>query len=182
MTDRCVHIHQPVTPPFFIFLLKGQLESVASANITCRHPGSCDLPLPAGVAGGSSCPHGGLGLRGVAGLGLLGLPDSERPAEEPNPGPAHLPERRRSTAPPVNGTGDAAKEGLPASSAPGAGLLLAALAGPPQPAHLLPGLQALEQGRNTAMERQRELWDGVAPSGTAALLQGQWSCANSKWK
>lgn len=83
----------------------------------------------------------------MAGLGLLGLLDSKRPAEEPNPGPPNLPERCRSAAPPVYWARDAVEEGLSAPAAPGVGLLPAALAGPPQPSHLLPGLQALEQGR-----------------------------------
>ena len=80
----------------------------------------------------------------MAGVGLCLLPYTQRPAAQPVAGPAHLPEQRSAAAPPVQWTGDAAEEGLPAPPAAGAHLLPAALAGSPDPPHLLPGVQAVE--------------------------------------
>lgn len=84
----------------------------------------------------------------MAGVSLHHFPFFERPAAEPVSGPPHILKWRRPAPPFVQRSGDSAEARLPAPASSGTCFLPAAMAGPSEPAHLLFGLQTVEQGEH----------------------------------
>lgn len=95
-----------------------------------------------------SCAHGEGSIWGVAGVSLCYFPYSKWPAAQPVFGPPHIFKWCCSAPPSLEWTRDTAETWLFAPSSLGVGLLLAALAGSSDLAHLLPSLQTMEQGNS----------------------------------
>lgn len=100
----------------------------------------------------------------MAGVSLHRFPYFKRPAAQPVSGPPHFFKWSSPATSSVQWAGDTAQARLPAPPSSGAGLLPATLAGPSDPAHLLSGVQTVEQGKSYCLE------SGGAATGYFSLI------------